>query len=386
VTKRIVVLRNLGCSAGESRWLRNFFRLRHLRCRQFAWGLTLLALGAVSLVTGCRAPAEAFTPGARADWLKSWQASNPVWRGVHLSARNDEQLATLGQEFPRLAALGVNVIILEVNFGFDFQSHPELRPAEFITRVRAQDVAKAAREQGIRLIPQLNCLGHQSWGKTTGQLLTKYPQFDETPGFFPGNGGIYCRSWCPQNPGVNPVVFSLIDELIDAFEADAFHVGMDEVFLIGSEHCRRCRGHDPARLFAKAVKDLHGHIVKQRKIEMLMWGDRLLDAKDLGYSEWDAATNRTQNAVNLIPKDIIICDWHYGKRESYPSVPLLLQQGFRVWPSGWQPVEAARALSHYARQQKNPRLMGYLCTTWGKVKIPELTQWPPLTEPIREWQ
>ena len=73
-------------------------------------------------------------------------------------------------------------------------------------------------------------------------------------------------------------------ELADAFEADAFHVGMDEVFLIGSEHCPRCKGGDPARLFAKAVNDLHRHIVKERNLELLLWGDRLLPAKELGYS------------------------------------------------------------------------------------------------------
>jgi len=28
------------------------------------------------------------------------------------------------------------------------------------------------------------------------------------------------------------------------------------------------------------------------------------------------------------------------KKSTYPSVPLLLDKGFRVWPSGWQPLEA----------------------------------------------
>src|ERR1700752_5017373 len=99
---------------------------------------------------------------------------------------------------------------------------------------------------------------------------------------------------------------------------------MDEVFIVASEHCPRCKGGDPAKLFAKQVNDLHAHIVGKRKREMLMWADRLLDAKALGYSEWEAATNHTWDAINLIPKDIIMCDWHYEKQVSYPSVPLLL--------------------------------------------------------------
>ena len=105
---------------------------------------------------------------------------------------------------------------------------------------------------GIRLIPQFNCLGHQSWSKTTLPLLTKYPEFDETPGQFPGNTNIYCRSWCPQHPEVNQLVFALVDELVDAFEADAFHVGMDEVFLIASEHCSRCKGGDSGQALCES--------------------------------------------------------------------------------------------------------------------------------------
>src|SRR5260370_1264356 len=83
---------------------------------------------------------------------------------------------------------------------------------------------------------------------------------------------IYCRSWCPLHPKVNEIVFPLLDEIIDAFQADAFHVGMDEVFLIGSDDCPRCKGKDPAELFAKAVNDLHDHLVRGKKLTMLMWG------------------------------------------------------------------------------------------------------------------
>jgi hypothetical protein len=335
---------------------------------------------------GCRTSHDSPSSGVHVEWLKSWRETNPVWRGTHLGIGSDRQVQALIQQLPRLAADGVNVIIAEVDYSFEFQTHPELRTADFISKPRARELAEAAREHGIRLIPQLNCLGHQSWRKTTLPLLEKYPQFDETPGQFPNNTNIYCRSWCPQNPEVNRTVFALIDELIDGFEADAFHVGMDEVFLLASEFCPRCKGGDSAKLFAKAVNDLHGHIVGKRKLDMLLWGDRLLDAKALKYSKWEASNNGTQAAIDLVPKDLIVCDWHYGKQSNYPSVPLLLGKGFRVWPSGWQPLEAARAFSAFARQQKNPRMLGYLCTTWGKTTIPEAADWPPLRDVLQEWK
>lgn len=342
-------------------------------------GLCLVLAG---LASSCRTEGVSGSKG----WVKSWRAANPVWRGVHLSAQNDEQAKQLVAALPNLAGRGVNVLIVEVDYSFDFQSHPELKPTSGLTRSSARELTEAAHARGIRVIPQLNCLGHQSWSKTTFSLLTKYPEFDETPGKFPNNKDIYCRSWCPQHPDVNAVVFALVDELVDAFAADAVHVGMDEVFLIASEYCSRCRGQNPGVLFAKCVNDLHRHIVGEKKLEMLMWGDRLLDSKALGYSEWEASKNNTQGAIELIPKDIIICDWHYEKQKEYPSVPLLLGKGFRVWPSGWQPLEGAKALSDYARQHKDPRMLGYLCTTWGKVRIPQAADWPPLVEVLADWK
>jgi Glycosyl hydrolase family 20, catalytic domain len=338
------------------------------------------------LAPGCQTGSTADSKNSQSTASKTWKKKNPVWRGVHLMLGSDTQAVTLKEQLPRLAAAGVNVIIIETDYNFEFKSHPELSSRGCVTQTRAHELAAAARESGIRLIPQINCLGHQSWSKNTLSLLTKHPDFDETPGQFPNNTNIYCRSWCPQNPDVNKVVFALIDELVDAFEADAFHVGMDEVFIMASEYCPRCKGGDPAKLFAKAVNDFHQHIVGKRKLEMFMWGDRLLDAKTMGYGEWESAKNGTAGAIDLIPKDIVICDWHYENRTNYPSVPLLLNKGFRVWPSGWRSLEAAKKFSAYSRQQNNSRVVGYLCTTWGSVKIPNVADWPPLTEILADWK
>ena len=223
--------------------------------------------------------------------------------------------------------MGVNRIVLEVNYSFDYKSHPELREGNGMTKAEARELAAFCRDRGIRLIPMFNCLGHQSWASHTAPLLSKYPQFDETPKVPADNKGIYCRSWCPLNPEVNPVVFALIDELIDAFEADAFHVGMDEVFLIASDQCPRCKGKDPAELFAKAVNDLHRHIVGEKKLTMLMWGDRLLDDKQMHYGKWESSANGTAAAIDRIPKDIILCDWHYERRRALSLGAVLPGEG-----------------------------------------------------------
>lgn len=213
-------------------------------------------------------------------------------------------------------------------------------------------------------------------------MLTVYPQFDLTPGAFPKNEGIYCREWDVLNPEVWRIVFKLMDEIIDAFRADAFHVGMDEVFLLGSDKSPSTKGQDPGVLFAKAVNELHGHLVRKRRVEMLMWGDRLIDAAKYDYGEWEAAKNGTAKAIDLIPKDIIICDWHYEVRDSYPSIPMFVEKGFRVIPAGWKNVDATKSFINYSRSQTSDKMLGYMFTTWG-VKKDALFEFPPLVEGLK---
>ena len=300
------------------------------------------------------------------------------WLGIHILMTSKNKTEQLTEVVSDLAEMGVNSIIAEINYGYEYLSHPELRTANPSGKKHIKMLAAECRKNNIRLIPQFQCLGHQSWKASTSPLLTKYPQLDESPGKYPNNEGIYCRSWCPLHPEVNPIIFDLMDELIKAFEADALHVGMDEVFLIGDNSCPRCKGKEKAKLFAKAINDYHRHIVGKHKIEMLMWGDRLLDAGKLNYSKWEASANNTAPAVDLVPKDIIICDWHYGRRDAYESIPMFLQKGFRVWPASWKNPEAAKALIDYSRTFKSPKMVGHLNTTWGAVPIKKLMSFEPL--------
>jgi Glycosyl hydrolase family 20, catalytic domain len=306
------------------------------------------------------------------------------WRGLHLlQCKTDQDLENLGRQVPRLAALGLNVLILEIDYNFKFKSYPELRSGrDPVTAEGAGKFAAVCRKYGVCVIPQFQCLGHQSWKENNQPLLTVYPQFDLTPGAFPNNKGIYCREWDPLNPEVNKIVFPLIDELLDAFGADACHVGMDEVFLIGSDKSPSTKGKDPAKVFAKAVNDLHQHLVKERKVEMLMWADRLFDATKYHWGEWEASKVGTAGAVDLIPKDIILCPWHYERRDAYPSIPLFLEKGFRVLPASWRKVDASRALIEYSLKLHDPKMLGHLFTTWSGRRS-DWTEYPPLAEGLK---
>lgn len=290
-------------------------------------------------------------------------------RGIHLGAPSKRDLPA-ALKFIRevLPTEGVNTLILEFGFNFDFQSRPEFVNPSALGKEDVQKIVAACRENRIQLIPQINCLGHQSWSKNNGRLLQKHPEFDETPGKYPGNEGIYCRSYCPLHPEVHKVMFALIDELAAACQAKAFHVGMDEVFILADPGCPRCKGKSPADLFAGEVRTLHDHL-ESIGCRMWMWGDRFLDGKATGIGKWEASENGTHPAVDQVPKDIVICDWHYGKAHETPR--FFAEKGFEVVACPWRKSDVALGqLAHVRSLRTGPdravarRALGMVQTTW----------------------
>jgi hypothetical protein len=291
-------------------------------------------------------------------------------RGLHLMAPKAEEVPAavrfITEALPRH---GVNLLVLEVDYRYRFTKHPEVAEADALSREDMRQIAAACRKAGVRLIPQINMLGHQSWGKTTFSLLRAHPDFDETPGAYPGNEGIYCRSYCPLHPQVHEVVFDLMDELAEATDADAFHIGMDEVFLIGEDQCPRCRGKNKADLFAQEVRALHDHLARSGR-QLWMWGDRFLDGETTGLGKWEGSINATFPAVKQVPKDIVICDWHYEK--AHPTAAWFALEGFPVVSAPWRKAPAALGQVEHIRNVRAGaseavanRMLGVLQTTWG---------------------
>ena len=299
----------------------------------------------------------------------SYAGSPLPLRGLHCAAPDRDEVE-MSTKFIReaLPKEGVNLLILEFNYKFQFSKHPEVADPDALSREDVQKLVAAARDAGIRLVPMINCLGHQSWAKTTFGLLRSHPELDETPGKYPNNEGIYCRSYCPLHPALHGILFDLIDELAEVCGADTFHVGMDEVFLLGEDDCSRCKGKNRAELFAGEVKALHDHLAQSDRT-LMMWGDRFLDGNITGMGKWEASQNETAPAIAQVPKDIVICDWHYERAE--PTAAYFAVQGFPVVPCPWRQVDVAwdqldqdQALRQCSSEPLASRALGMLQTSW----------------------
>jgi hypothetical protein len=49
------------------------------------------------------------------------------WRGVHIGIGSEKAVEQLTSVVGELAKLGVNVIVAEINYGYEYRSHPEVR-------------------------------------------------------------------------------------------------------------------------------------------------------------------------------------------------------------------------------------------------------------------
>jgi hypothetical protein len=257
--------------------------------------------------------------------------------GVPKPAKLDQFVTFINDE---LAPRKVNTLILRVDYNYQYESHPELRDTTALSKEDVKKIVTVCRKNGIKIIPQINLLGHQSWAGKTGNLLKVYPQFDETPWIqmpqnysWPNSDSLYCKSYCPLHPEVHKIVFALIDELCDVFETDTFHAGMDEVFYIGTDKCPRCSGKDKAELFAGEVTTIRNHLAAQNRT-LWIWGDRLIDGKTTSIGIWEASGNGTYRAVDLIPRDVVICDWHYERAEQTPVY--FAMKGLKVVTCTWK--------------------------------------------------
>jgi hypothetical protein len=144
---------------------------------------------------------------------------------------------------------------------------------------------------------------------------------------------------------------------------------MDEVFYIGEDQCPRCSGKDKAELFAGEVSAIHDHLAARDR-ELWIWGDRLLDGKTSGLGEWEASFSNTFRAIDMIPRDIMICDWHY--ESPVQTAAWFAINGFNVVTCPWRNSQCAVnqvkdmvRFRNSSTPAMSPRFSGMVQTIWS---------------------
>ncbi|MGB9894080.1 MAG: hypothetical protein ACPLRA_06665, partial [Candidatus Saccharicenans sp.] len=91
--------------------------------------------------------------------------------GLHALVESRGSAAELIKEIPRLASRGLNLLIVEIDYNYEYQSHPELRGPDPVSQQQVKEIVSLCRRYGIKLVPEFQSFGHQSWEKKTFSLL-----------------------------------------------------------------------------------------------------------------------------------------------------------------------------------------------------------------------
>ena len=246
-----------------------------------------------------------------------------------------------------IARCKMNTLILEVEGGVKFDSHPEIAAPDALTKEELRDVVLYAKQHGLDVIPQIQSLGHCNYWLFRGGQHKELAETPDKP-----------YDYCPSNPDVYRLLFELYEELLPIFEPRYFHIGHDEMRDLGV--CPRCKGKAPHELLAGDVIKLHDFFAA-RDIRIMMWADTLLESRNGG------PPRDLHRALDLLPKDIILCDWNYAGAKQYPTVQHLRDSGFDVIVTPWyNPTNNA----FIAKAAQEADTLGLIGSTWCGVRPP----------------
>ena len=282
-----------------------------------------------------------------------------TWRGVHLCWFPERSEFEMTRAVYLAALFKFNYVVLESWGVFRSEKHPWYGwPNGTMTPDAVRRIAAVAKKLGLTLVPQLNVYGHASLcRRDSGKhaALDLHPEY--APLFEPAGGW----NWCLTNPETFRVQAELADELWELCDKPPyFHIGCDEA---EKAKCPECRAVGDAELFNRVVS-FHADRFAARGVKMMMWHDMLIKKGDERWKGFSAnGSDGTAEFAERLPKNVIVCDWFYGKaQERYPTIEHFQFLGLDVMTCAWKDSAGTLAQGKYAREHK---LFGFLGTTWA---------------------
>lgn len=262
-------------------------------------------------------------------------------------------------------------VILEFWGTFPYRCLPELHwKGKAYTLAQVKSLIQEIRRFGMEPVPMLNHLGHASQCRAS---VGRHVVLDQNPRYaklFEPDGW----TWCISNPEALSLLAQMRAELLEVFGPGSFfHLGFDEAYSFAS--CPQCRSaaEDKAVFLADYINGLAAqlHEIGRRAI---IWHDELVDG-DLFQDKVKPSEklipvrphiHKTERAIDLIDKDIIIADWQYWLYESgSPTSEYFMEHGYDVLLCPWDAPENIRNMCASA---KKSGAAGVIFTTWNTLE------------------
>ncbi len=289
-----------------------------------------------------------------------------AFRAVHLCIFPETPMTELIKNLRLAAYHKFNYAVIESWGVFPFQSHPEFAwKTEKKTLAEFQAVKDAAKECGIKLIPQFNIFGHASQARGCSAKHTILDENPELASLFEPAGWSFCLS----SAAARRVITDLVTELYEFYDRpEYFHLGCDEAY--DYQTCSECASTDCAALIADHISYFR-NLFAEKGTRVFIWHDMLFRSGDPRWKGCVACGDeRTEHLADLLPKDIIIADWQYsdppdGKEGGEWATSLfLLEKGFSVAVCPWKNT---LGMVHLCTMAAKRNMFGVIQTTWHTI-------------------
>lgn len=248
---------------------------------------------------------------------------------------------------------GFNTIMIQFHDGVNLTSTPWIREPGAWSISEFMEWVSYAREHKMTVIPEIKLLTHQK------KLLQ-----DEFPDLMYNS-----KDYDPNNPKVYEKVFLVLDEIITLLDAKIVHIGHDEILGAYRPMENEINGEPtlPADLFLKDILIIYDYLT-QRNVKTWMWGDMLISESEFPTMLQHSSLSGDRDGYgktlrDKLPRDIVICDWHYRDEIlDFPSLSTLRQEGFNVIGATFQKEVTIKNFSKYAA---NNNANGMIATTWN---------------------
>ena len=216
------------------------------------------------------------------------------------------------------------------------------------------DIVEYAKQNGLEFVPEIKFLTHQD-----RFIADIYPEF------------LFNRlTYDPQKEELYiEVVFPLLDSIIDLVHPKVIHIGHDEVARRGRSFSRlKLKPWEvslPAFLFLKDVLTIRNYL-SHKGVSVWMWADMLFSPEELPSMKKNHLHGMSDypKLKIMLPKDIVMCDWHYfDNSKQFLSSLLLANEGFKVIGVTWYEKYTIKSFSKYIAQLPHNGL-GMMATTW----------------------
>jgi hypothetical protein len=279
-------------------------------------------------------------------------------RGVYhdISRGKAPTMATLEALVERLARWKLNELLLFVAGVFEFQRHPAIGAG--FSRLAAQDVLELqehCKRHHVRLVGSMATFSHM------GGILS-LPPYRHLGEMYSANQKKNRPSGtlCPGDPAALRFVEELYEEFVPLFEAEDFHVCMDEADDLGQGRSKaRAKRLGVGRVYLEFMLKVR-QVCRKHGKRMNAWGDMVL---------------RHAEIFPDIPKDVVLYNWDFFKGGNYmrrthefadAGVPFMVCPSACAFQThGGRLLRSMRSISSFAEEGRKHGAIGLLCTDWG---------------------